>query len=238
MASQLAQILNDYRRTMPEAGAGMEAGSRAILGATVKKREQDIEANQNKITNYFKLRQIQRAEDKSGRETEQFKLEQLAGVVAAAKNDPKKWKEWQDNGDIPPDLKPDDADRVLMATVIGRAKLDRDLKQKQMSQTQANADRTYGLNKQKESRMAQESADKKQLNQAKLRKAQAEVKKIEQETGRPLEIRQDPLGLEFMVLDKTTKQPLFKIDSDGGITNINGQGPNGGGVIPYEEYFK
>ena len=120
-----------------------------------------------------------------------------------------------------------------MATVIGRASLDRDLREKQLKQQQSNADRTYGLGVKREARMAQESTDKKALNQAKLRKAQAEVKKIEREIGRPLEIRQDPLGLEFMVLDKTTKDPLFKIDSDGNKTPINGSG-----VISAEDYFK
>ena len=102
MASQLAEILNNYRQTMPVAGAGLSAASGTYLKATGMNRQREADDQQNQVNNYFKQRADTRAEEKSGREAELYKLEKLAGVVAAVKDNPEKWKQYQDNGDIPP----------------------------------------------------------------------------------------------------------------------------------------
>lgn len=246
MASQLAEILNNYRQTMPEAGAGLAQGAGTYLKTKTYLNETGRQDQQNAIENALSERRSMAAEtaasaavSKEERAARFEQMKQWAGAAASAVT-PEKWTQYQEVGWLPKGMEFKDREPLMMAVTTESERFNREKE----TTRQGEFGRTMGFNQQKETtrqgEWSQEMSLKRQT-EARLQKFQSQVKGLEKETGQALEIRQDPLGLDFMVLDKNTKEPIAKINSDGEVSPIAATpGSPLGNTQPtdYRDYFK
>ena len=143
MPSQLAQILNNYRQTMPEAGAGMREGVDAYVDAQAAKAKARTEAEQKKFDNDLKKRADTRAQDKEGREKTVFEDEQKVKVMrsilgpATTADTPDKWASAQEQGMIPKEMPFDKREPFIMATITESERLARQKEARQAAEGKA-----------------------------------------------------------------------------------------------------
>lgn len=132
MPSQLAQILNNFRQTMPEAGSGMRHGMENYVAGKASQAEATAKAEQQGFENKLKTDKDKREADKAKREESKFDQEQadrvkqaLLGPVTAA-DSPEKWASAQQAGFIPKKLKFEDREPFMMATLTEKERIDRE----------------------------------------------------------------------------------------------------------------
>jgi len=132
MPSQMARILNDYRRTMPEAGAGLRRGTENYV-AIKRQREQDAikEAAAEKVETREAAKEG-REIAKEGREIDVYererrheKMQEWMGPASTA-DTPEKWLSAQDSGFLPKELKFETREPFIMAVMTESERLARE----------------------------------------------------------------------------------------------------------------
>ena len=160
MASQLAEILNSYRQTMPESGAGLRDASRTFLGSATYLNKAAREDQQNAAENEFAQRRASAAE-KTADATVSLKdqerhLNQMKtwAAVATPATTPEKWKQYQDQGWLPKELPFTAREPLMMAVTTATERLNA---QKEATRQEEWA-KEYALKQKTEGRLAAKDA--------------------------------------------------------------------------------
>ena len=144
MPSQMARLLNDYRRTMPR-DATAEA-AKGYLGMKRLKEQDAIEAAATKRSNRLQDAKEEREIAKEGREVDAYererrseKMQEWLGPASTA-DTPEKWLSAQESGFLPKELKYETREPFIMATMTESERLAREKEATRGSET----DRTFG----------------------------------------------------------------------------------------------